>query len=219
MTKSSVAIIGKSRLADELLALAQAKSLEATPLSDATAVGSTTNFVIDSETGAEDKKRALLQRLDASLPASSVIMTSCLRFSTTQMASWLKKPERVVGFATFYPLKDRRVIELAAGMRTAEPALEQVEQLFKSLGKETVRVKDTPGLTFPRILSLIINEAARSLEEGVARPKRSTWPCGSASIIRRARSGGRIRSAWTKSWRCSKDCSVKPATIVTVRRR
>ncbi|HEU5463559.1 MAG TPA: 3-hydroxyacyl-CoA dehydrogenase family protein, partial [Candidatus Binatia bacterium] len=39
---------------------------------------------------------------------------------------------------------------------------------FRSLGKETVRVKDMPGLTFPRILSLIINEAARSLEEGVA---------------------------------------------------
>ena len=74
MTKSSVAIIGKSRLADELLALAQDKGLEPTPLTDATAVGSTTNFVIDSETGAEDKKRALLQRLDASLPASSVIV-------------------------------------------------------------------------------------------------------------------------------------------------
>ena len=124
--------------------------------------------MIDSETGAEDKKRALLQRLDASLPASSVIITSCLRFSTTQMASWLKKPERLVGFATFYPLKDRRLIELAAGLRTSESTLEQAEQLFKSLGKETVRVKDTPGLTFPRILSLIINEAARSLEEGVA---------------------------------------------------
>jgi 3-hydroxybutyryl-CoA dehydrogenase len=84
------------------------------------------------------------------------------------MASWLKKPERVVGFATFYPLKDRRLVELAAGLRTAEPALEQVEQLFKALDKESVRVKDSPGLTFPRILSLIINEAARSLEEGVA---------------------------------------------------
>ena len=58
MTKSSVAIIGKSRLADELLALAQDKGLEATHLTDATAVASTTNFVIDSETGAEDKKRA-----------------------------------------------------------------------------------------------------------------------------------------------------------------
>jgi 3-hydroxybutyryl-CoA dehydrogenase len=168
MTKSSLAIIGKSRLVDELLALAQAKGLEATHLSDATAVASTTNFVIDSETGLEDRKRAVLQRLDASLPPSSVIVSSCLRFSTTQMASWLKKPERIVGFATFYPLKDRRLIELAVGLRTSESALEQAEQLFTSLGKESVRVKDTPGLTFPRILSLIINEAARSLEEGVA---------------------------------------------------
>jgi 3-hydroxybutyryl-CoA dehydrogenase len=29
-------------------------------------------------------------------------------------------------------------------------------------------VKDAPGLVFPRILSLIVNEAARSLDEGVA---------------------------------------------------
>ena len=62
----------------------------------------------------------------------------------------------------------RRLIELAAGMRTAESSIQSAEQLFKSLGKETVRVKDAAGLTFPRILSLIINEAARSLEEGVA---------------------------------------------------
>jgi 3-hydroxybutyryl-CoA dehydrogenase len=84
------------------------------------------------------------------------------------MASWVKKPERVVGFATFYPLKDRKLVELAPGLRTVEKSVEQTDQLFKNLGKETVRVKDAPGLTFPRILSLIINEAARSLEEGVA---------------------------------------------------
>jgi len=73
-----------------------------------------------------------------------------------------------VGFATFYPFKDRKVIELAAGIRTEEGVIQSAEQFFKSIGKEPVRVKDAPGLTFPRILSLIINEAARSLEEGVA---------------------------------------------------
>jgi 3-hydroxybutyryl-CoA dehydrogenase len=73
-----------------------------------------------------------------------------------------------VGFATFYPLGDKKVIELAAGIHTADSAIQSAEQVFKSIGKETFRVKDTPGLTFPRILSLIINEAARSLEEGVA---------------------------------------------------
>ena len=84
------------------------------------------------------------------------------------MASWLKNPERLVGFATFFPLKDRKLIELAGGLRTSEIIARAGRELFKALGKETVRVKDTAGLTFPRILSLIINEAARSLEEGVA---------------------------------------------------
>jgi 3-hydroxybutyryl-CoA dehydrogenase len=168
MTKSSVAIIGKNHLAEELLAQSRENNLDAAQLHDATAVAPTTNFVIDTECGAEDKKRALLQRLDASLSPSSIIVTSCLRFATTLIASWVKKPERIVGFATFSPLKDRKLVELAAGLRTTEPSITQVEQLFKSLGKETVRVKDAAGLTFPRILSLIINEAARSLEEGVA---------------------------------------------------
>ncbi len=168
MAKNSVAIIGKNRLAEELFALSQASGLEATQLSDATAIGSTTNFVIDTEIGALDKKRAVLQRLDASLPPTAIIVSACLRFTATQLASWIKKPERLVGFATFYPLKNRKLVELTGGLRTAEPALAQAEQLFKSLGKDTVRVKDAPGLTFPRILSLIINEAARSLEEGVA---------------------------------------------------
>ncbi|HLN86617.1 MAG TPA: 3-hydroxyacyl-CoA dehydrogenase family protein [Candidatus Limnocylindrales bacterium] len=168
MTKSSVAIIGKNRLAEELLASCSVKELEATQLTDATAVSSTTHFVIDTESGAEDKKRAVLQRLDASLPASAVIVSACLRFTATQMGSWIKKPERLVGFATFYPLKDRKLIEVAAGLLTTETSIEQTEQLFNSLDKATVRVKDAPGLTFPRILSLIINEAARSLEERVA---------------------------------------------------
>ena len=110
----------------------------------------------------------MLQRLDASLPPAAIIISACLRFTASQMGSWIKKPERLVGFATFYPLKDRKLIELTAGLRTAETSIEQTEQLFKSLDKATIRVKDTPGLTFPRILSLIINEAARSLEEGVA---------------------------------------------------
>jgi len=77
MTKSSVAIIGKNRLAEELRALGQAQGLEASQLNDATAVSATTNFVIDTETGAEDKKRAVLQRLDASLPLACVIVSAC----------------------------------------------------------------------------------------------------------------------------------------------
>jgi 3-hydroxybutyryl-CoA dehydrogenase len=168
MTKSSLAIIGESRLSQELLELSRGAGIEAVLLSDLAELIPTTPLVIETSSTLVDKKKSLLQKLDLALPAPAVILTSCLGLATTLMASWTAKPERVVGFATFYPFKDRKVVELAGGIRTSESAIQSAEQLFKSVGKETVRVKDTPGLTFPRILSLIINEAARSLEEGVA---------------------------------------------------
>ena len=168
MTKSSLAIIGEGRLSQELLELSRGARLDAVLLSDLAELTPTTPLVIETSSTLVEKKKSLLQRLDLALPAPAVIITSCLGFATTLMASWTAKPERIVGFATFYPFKDRKVIELTAGIRTEETAIRTAEQLFKSIGKETVRVKDTPGLTFPRILSLIINEAARSLEEGVA---------------------------------------------------
>ena len=168
MTRNSLAIVGESRLSQELLELCRGAGLDAVLISDLAELTSTTPLVIETSSSGVEKKKSLLQKLDLALPAQAVIITSCLGFATTLMASWTAKPQRIVGFATFYPFKDRKIIELAAGIRTEESAIQSAEQLFKSIDKETVRVKDTPGLTFPRILSLIINEAARSLEEGVA---------------------------------------------------
>ena len=168
MTRNSLAITGESRLSQELLELSREAGLDAVLISDLAELTPATPVVIETSASGVEKKKSILQRLDLALPAPAVIITSCLGFATTLMASWTAKPERIVGFATFYPFKDRKVIELTAGIRTKESAIRSAEQLFKSIGKETVRVKDTPGLTFPRILSLIINEAARSLEEGIA---------------------------------------------------
>lgn len=169
MTKNStIAIVGKNRLAQDLLGLNRDNGLDAIHVTDPKDVPPAAALVIDTCAGGEVEKKSILEKLNATLPATSIVITSCLGAATTLLASWTQKPERIVGFATFYPLKDRKVIELAAGMRTAEASLQQAEQYFKSIGKETVRVKDAAGLTFPRIVSLIINEAARSLEEGVA---------------------------------------------------
>ena len=168
MTKNSVAIIGDNRLAQELSDLCKANSVEAGLLADLAELTPTTSVVVETGACPDDEKRSLLQKLDRALPDATIIVTSCLGAATTGLAAWIEKPQRLVGFATFSPLRDRKVIELASGMRTVESSVQTAAQLFKSLGKDTVRVKDAAGLTFPRILSLIINEAARSLEEGVA---------------------------------------------------
>jgi len=167
-TKSSLAIVGTNRLAQDWIALSKANGLDAELVSDAGQIQAYAALVIDTSAGDEAMKRRTLEKLDRGLAPSAVIITSCLVGSTTLMASWTKRPERLIGFATFYPLADRKIIEIAAGLRTSDSALQQAQDHFRSLGKEFVKVKDAAGLTFPRILSLIINEAARSLEEGVA---------------------------------------------------
>jgi 3-hydroxybutyryl-CoA dehydrogenase len=168
MTKSSLVILGDNRLAQELSDLGRDKGLDTRSISSLGDIQPTTLLVIETSSGDGEKKKSVLEKLDGFLSPASVIVTSCLAYSTTHMAAWTTNPERLVGFASFYPVKDRKVIELAAGMRSAESTVSAAEQFFKSLGKETIRVKDSAGLTFPRILSLIINEAARALEEGVA---------------------------------------------------
>ncbi len=169
MTKNNFAIIGDSRLALELNDLCREKGVGAVQLSQLSDLTPATPLVVETCAGNADKKRSILQKLDEFLPPNSVVVTSCLSHGTTHLGSWVKRPERIVGFATFYPLKDRKVIELAAGLRTSEASMSMAEEFFKSVGKDTVRVKDTAGLTFPRILSLLVNEASRSLEEGVAK--------------------------------------------------
>ncbi|MGH7769884.1 MAG: 3-hydroxyacyl-CoA dehydrogenase family protein [Candidatus Binatia bacterium] len=167
MAKNSVIVVGKNRLAHEMLELCQAGGFEAKAYSDSHAAAVSAALVVETYSRDEAEKKPIIQRLDAQSP-SATILTSCLGFSATRIASWITRPERVVGFAAFYPLKDKKVIELSSGLGTHEPALEEAEKFFRALGKEPVRVKDAPGLIFARILSLIINEAARSLDEGVA---------------------------------------------------
>ncbi len=167
MKKNSVAIVGKGRLAQELLQISRECGIEAAAYPDAEKVAPSTSLVVETIAGDESEKRKILAQLDAQAPACT-ILSSCLGFSTSLIASWTEKPERVVGFATFYPLKDKKVIELAAGLRTGETSTRDAETFLRSLGKEPVWVKDAAGLILPRMLSLIINEAARSLDEGVA---------------------------------------------------
>ncbi len=168
MSQSNVAIIGKNRLAEELHQLCRDKGLTTALYSDVSKVPASTSIAVETLPGAEDEKKKVIRQLDTTLSPSVVTVTSCLGSSTTQIAAWTRRPERVVGFATFSPIENKGVIELAGGIRTDEAALGEAENFFRQLGKETARVKDEPGLIFPRILSLIINEAVRSLDEGVA---------------------------------------------------
>ncbi len=168
MSPGSVAILGTNRVADDWQRLAGDNGLTATRYAHAAEVDPATDMVVDTLVHGREDKRRLLEEIDAAAPGAAVVLSSCLRWSANAIACWSSRPERVVGFATFHPLAQRNVIELARGLDTADEAFRAAESLVRSVGKQSAEVKDAPGLVFPRILSLIVNEAARSLDEGIA---------------------------------------------------
>jgi 3-hydroxybutyryl-CoA dehydrogenase len=106
--------------------------------------------------------------MDPELPESTLILRAALGHTAAEAAADIHARHRVVGFGGLPPLQKGQVIELAATPWTEAVALDQAVEFFRSVGLEPAVVPDGPGLVFPRILCMIINEAAFALMEGVA---------------------------------------------------
>lgn len=123
---------------------------------------------IDATAWPIDRKRAAVRALEAALPSGAPLLTLALATSTTEIASWCQAPGRVAGFGVLPPLADAKLIEVAHALQSAEAATAAAESLAAALDKEHAVVGDNAGLVLARIVSLIINEAAWALQEGVA---------------------------------------------------
>jgi 3-hydroxybutyryl-CoA dehydrogenase len=106
--------------------------------------------------------------MDPELSERTLILTAALGHSAAEAAADIHARHRVVGFAALPPLQKGQAVELATTPWTEAPALGQAGEFFRSVGLEPAVVPDGPGLVFPRILCMIINEAAFALMEGVA---------------------------------------------------
>lgn len=115
-------------------------------------------------------KEELLASLSGFIPPDALLLTSALATSTTQAAAWVSHPKRVVGFGVVPPLAQSGMVELAAGLLTADSALERASNFVQKLGQEAVVVGDGPGLVRARTVCCLINEAASALLEGIAAP-------------------------------------------------
>lgn len=124
--------------------------------------------VIELHNESAAAKHELLMSLADAVPYNTLILTSALATSTTQAASWVPRPERVVGFSLIPPIESEGLVEIAPALQTAEPSLKRAAEFWRSLNYETVRVADGPGLVRGRIICCLINEAISALMEGVA---------------------------------------------------
>lgn len=122
--------------------------------------------IIDVELNDEQKKKAL-HLVENHIPSDVPIFSSALSCTATEIASWLNHPERVLGFSPILFYKMKR-LEISLPLQFEESQLQTHLLFWKEMEKEIEVVGDEPGFVFPRMVALLINEAAFALTEGIA---------------------------------------------------
>ena len=113
-------------------------------------------------------KKEVFQKLDEACPSHTILATNTSALSITEMASATKRPDKVVGLHFFNPPYAMKLVEVVLGAQTSEETRKIADNFARTLGKETVTVKDSPGFIVNRIVLPMLNEAAYLVYEGKA---------------------------------------------------
>lgn len=126
------------------------------------------DFVIEAAPEDIGLKMRTFATLDGLCPPPVVLASNTSALSITEMASAARHPQRVVGMHFFNPVPKMRLVEVVRALDSSEEALATTEEVARRMGKETVRVRESPGFVTSRVNALIGNEAFQMLQEGVA---------------------------------------------------
>lgn len=133
------------------------------------------DVVLVSIAGEDEARRQLLQAIEKGVATTTQIITSLAGPSATEQASWLLHPERVIGFGVTLPLAatdrtdDLQWLEWARPMQAGDGMDDTpVQAVAQQLSMEAVQIRDGAGGVMMRVLSMMFNEAAEVMREGVA---------------------------------------------------
>lgn len=125
------------------------------------------DFVIEAVSEDENLKKSVLEELVPFLSSKCLLATNTSSISVTRLASATDRPDKFIGMHFMNPVPIIPLVELIRGMSTSNSTFKVVNDLVKSLEKQSVVSEDYPGFIVNRILMPMINEAVQALFEGV----------------------------------------------------
>jgi 3-hydroxybutyryl-CoA dehydrogenase len=116
-------------------------------------------------------KRETFCRLSAALAHDAILCSTSSTISPSHLADAVGARERFLVVHWLNPAHIIPLVEVVPGPLTAPDTVDRVVALLDRLGKVPVRCADSPGFIGPRLQVLLMNEAVRLVEEGVATPE------------------------------------------------
>lgn len=109
-----------------------------------------------------------LQFLEASMPPESALIVSGFGSGPTSLGAYLRHPGRVFSLGAVPPLDRQQGCAVARGMHSNDHVHHRVLELVEVLFQRSYEGPDAPGMTLPRVVAALVNEAAFAYGEGVA---------------------------------------------------
>lgn len=168
---------GKSRIADQLERLvareridqsARDEALSLIEPVDGNSAMAQCDLVIEAVPENEGVKSAVYCELQKIMRDGAILATNTSSIPITRLARSAPDPEAFVGLHFFNPVPMMALVELIRGLNTSDQTVDIVEAFGQSLGKQVVRVSDSPGFVVNRLVIPMINEACFAVGEGVA---------------------------------------------------
>jgi 3-hydroxybutyryl-CoA dehydrogenase len=159
MTK--VYLTGSETINNEIKEFLDGKAEFTETIESAGIIFNTTNFP-------EYEKTEELQYIESQTQNTVPIFTSSLCFSVSAQCALQESPERLIGIGLYDTFSKAKRIEIAPSKITDAAILKNAENFLNEAGISYSIVPDRVGMIFPRIVSMIINEAAQVYSEQVA---------------------------------------------------
>ena len=137
------------------------------PVTDLNQAVTSADLVVEAATENQTLKSKLFKEVDAVAPAHCIIASNTSSLSITTLASFTKRPEKVIGMHFMNPVPVMRLVEIIKGYQTDDATLMAIETLTRTIEKVPLVAADYPGFVANRILLPMINEAIETLFQGV----------------------------------------------------
>jgi 3-hydroxybutyryl-CoA dehydrogenase len=160
--------IARGKMTEELRTEAESRLYYSTDLVQA---AKEADLIIEAVPEKLEIKKSIFETIDEHAPQSCYFATNTSTMSPTEIASFTKRPEKVIAMHFFNPVHKMKLVEIIRGLETSDETAEVIQQVAQQMGKETVVVNEFPGFVTSRISALVGNEAFYMLQEGIGTPE------------------------------------------------
>ena len=126
------------------------------------------DLVIEAVTENLNEKKLVFQAIDSIAPPHAILASNTSSISITELAAETNRPQSILGLHFFNPVPIMRLIEMVVGLQTNKKTIEIGHHFGKSLAKEVIETKDTPGFIVNYLLIPYLLDAVRLVESEVA---------------------------------------------------